>query len=285
MNNFLSAFKIKNRPTQVKNFLNLILLSLLIGCAPIQFDIGERLNTNLWSSQLEYEGTLSNGLTVYRVRPKFREDFATDGYLVDSKDVVIKSLDSDEINNYKELVLQEFKRENNRKEELRKAEENRRIDRIRQEEERIATEKAITKKSNELISSYNLIVLYQSKDFFITKNKAGVFIYIKNGAIRSKNEVMQDLSEYESKKAALIQEEKLRIANLAKSWQVRAIGHGHCKVTDIQQGARQFDGSQHFNIAYSCWRGSSGSSGVGVLSCGANQANYVNSNLYSAKCF
>jgi len=197
------------------------------------------------------------------------------------------------VSNYNNLVSY-YKRN----EEERIAAEKRKQDEI------IATENA--KKINEqkrlkaeedeklkkMLQDKNLEMIYSQGTFVIGKNPKQQLVYIRDGVVKNKSEVKDELNLYEQNLALQQRMEReirdLRAKNLAYRWVVQAQAvcpSGYrCWIKDIREIGRDDDGSLRFSISHERWRGTGGSAGSTSIVCGFNNSNEIRTTSVHAVC-
>ena len=176
---------------------------------------------------------------------------------------------------------------------------------------------------SQVVKEKNLTQIYKNGNFYIYRDSNKQYIFFKDGKQVDKSMVIAEIQSYNDKLRAEKEADQARIAkekqekidaaknaatvaammrnreienakakqqNLSRTWSVTAgppegKNYSNCSVTEVRQGRRNDDdGSVTFQIAYRCWRGTSGSSGLGEITCGVNKSKYVNSTSYSAQC-
>lgn len=189
-------------------------------------------------------------------------------------------------NEVKQRIIQaRIESERIQREEIRRKEDERRQ---KEEDERKIVEQK-TRVLNEIITKYNLELVYRRGDFAIARTRSQELVFIKDGEIKQRNQVIAELQEYERYVQAQKAAEARRQQNLSYRWVVQANGaNPYCRVDRIDDGGRGFQGEAIFNIYYSCTSrlrpGTGGSVGTRRIDCCLGCANTIRGTDINATC-
>jgi len=135
-------------------------------------------------------------------------------------------------------------------------------------------------------------MVYRRGTYVVGKNARGDYIFIKDGAIKNRSEVNDEIATFqkhiEDELKAEMELREIKAKNLAYRWVVQAqavCSSGmRCWITRIREESRNSDGSVIFSISYERRRGTGGGSGSTYITCGFNKQNVLRSTAVSAVC-
>jgi hypothetical protein len=92
--------------SKFRSLIILLLIFVTVGCGPVNRDIGQEHYVKLWKTEVQFAGTLPNGLSLYVVQPRFKNVFSDSGYLLDSKNIIVEKLDEESVKKYQNQLGQ-----------------------------------------------------------------------------------------------------------------------------------------------------------------------------------